>query len=264
MSMEMNCLGTTGYHPSDHRHTSCYFLAQDGIVLDAGTGIYRLAPMIQTNSIDILISHAHLDHTAGLTFLLDVFFQRPVETVRVWGQAIKLEAIRTHLFNEHMFPVPLRVNWHPIDHHKTFTIGAGSLPNSSSRGRQAVTVDWIPQDHPGGSVGYRLKWAEPKKTLIYATDTTGDESEQMSSWINGADLFMHECYFLDKEQEWALKTGHCWTTRAAQIAKRGKVKKLLLTHINPLATGDDPVEIAKAREIFPESHIATDHAVIEF
>lgn len=260
MAMEIHCLGTTGYHPCDHRHTSCYLLAKDGIVLDAGTGIYRMAPLIQTDSIDILISHGHLDHTAGLTFLLDVFFQRPVETVRVWGQAIKLEAIRTCLFNEHIFPVPLRVNWHPIDEHERFTIGAGASAGSAG----GVTVDWRPQEHPGGSVGYRLRWSNPRKTLIYATDSTGDQSAQMQTWIHGCDLLMHECYFRDEEHEWALKTGHCWTTRAAQIAKQGNVKKLLLTHINPLAAGDDPVEIAKARAIFPASQVANDHDVIEF
>jgi ribonuclease Z len=263
--MEIHCLGTTGYHPCDDRHTSCYLMAEDGIVLDAGTGIYRMAPLIKTDSIDILISHAHLDHTAGLTFLLDVFFQRPVDTVRVWGEAIKLEAIRTHLFNEHLFPVPLRVNWHPIDHHPSFTIGAGSLSDgSNASSSHPVTVDWRRQDHPGGSVGFRLRWKEPSKTLVYATDTTGDQSDEMRLWIDNADLLMHECYFRDNEHQWALKTGHCWTSRAAEIAKSGNVKKLLLTHINPLATGDDPVEIAKARAIFPESYIARDHAVIDF
>lgn len=258
--MEIHCLGTTGYHPCDHRHTSCYLLAQDGIVLDAGTGIYRMGPLIQTDSIDILISHAHLDHTAGLTFLLDVFFQRPVKTVRVWGKAAKLEAIRTCLFNEHIFPVPLPVNWQPIDELATFAVGAGSLSGSSP----PVVVDWRAQEHPGGSVGYRLQWSEPAKTLVYATDSTGDQSAEMRAWIDGCDLLMHECYFRDHEQEWALKTGHCWTSRAAQIAKQGKVKKLLLTHINPLAEGDDPVEIAKARAIFQASHVANDHEVVEF
>ena len=258
--MQIHCLGTTGYHPSDHRETSCYMLASDGIVLDAGTGAYRLAPLIKTDSIDILLSHAHLDHVAGLTFLLDVFFQRPVSTVRVWGEAAKLQAIQDHLFHELIFPVPLKVHWMPIDDHPSFEIGIGSV----QAGRSPVTVDWIPQDHPGGSVGYRLKWANPSKTLIYATDTIGDLSESTRQWMEDADMLMHECYFCDHEQEWALKTGHCWTSRAAEIARNAKVKKLLLTHINPLALGDDPVEIEKAIRLFPASHIAKDLEVVEF
>ena len=225
--------------------------------------MYRLAPLIQTDSLDILISHAHLDHIAGLTFLLDVFFKRPVDTVRIWGEAAKLEAIRRHLFDEHIFPVPLRAQWCPIDNLPTFEVGVGTAQK-----RPPVTVDWRPQQHPGGSIGYRLRWdassSTQTKTLVYATDTVGDESESMSHWIDGADLLMHECYFQDHEMEWAIKTGHCWTTRAAEIASAGRVKKLLLTHINPLATGDDPVNIAKAHAHFPNTLVATDHAVIEF
>ncbi len=258
--MEIHCLGTTGYHPSDTRHTSCYMLAKDGIVLDAGTGSYRLAPLIETDSIDILLSHAHLDHVAGLTFLLDVFFQRPVKTVRLWGKSDKLNAVRDHLFHESLFPVPLRIDLYPIDNLDSFSIGIGSL----EPGVPPVVVDWKEQEHPGGSVAYRLHWKVLDKTLVYATDTTGDESDDMRQWIDGADLLMHECYFKDHEKEWALKTGHCWTTRAANIAKHGRVKKLLLTHVSPLVTGNDPVDIAKARSIFANSHIANDYDVVDF
>jgi len=261
VEMQINCLGTTGYHPSDQRQTSCYMLAEDGIVLDAGTGAYRIAPLIQTDSLDILISHAHLDHIAGLTFMLDVLFQRPVNLLRIWGKADKLEAIRTHLFDEAVFPVQLRANWHPIDHQQTFKIGTGSTEYNA---RPPVTVDWREQDHPGGSVAYRLHWEKPAKKLVYATDTTGDQSEDMRAWIDRADMLMHECYFRDHEQEWALKTGHCWTSRAASIAKAGNVKKLLLTHINPIALGDDPIEIAKAKRLFPASYIAMDNETVEF
>ncbi len=255
--MQIHCLGTTGYHPSETRHTSCYFLPADGIVLDAGTGIFRLAPLIQTDQLDILLSHAHLDHIAGLTFLLDILFQHPVPEVRVWGEAEKLHAIRTHLFDELVFPVPLKVKWHEIDPHPSFVVG-----NCGQ-----VSVDWMRQDHPCGSVAYRLKWAasdSPCKTLIYATDTTGDASPEARQWMHGADLLMHECYFQDHEQAWALQTGHCWTTRAAEIARDAKVRKLLLTHISPLACDEDPVDIARARATFADATVAEDKMVVEF
>ena len=69
--MRLHCLGTVGYHPNDARHTSCYCLPESGIVLDGGTGAFRLANLIETETLDVLLSHAHLDHTFGLTFLLD-------------------------------------------------------------------------------------------------------------------------------------------------------------------------------------------------
>jgi ribonuclease Z len=252
--MELHCLGTTGYHPSDSRHTSCYCLPSDGIVLDAGSGIYRLTPLIRTDRLDILLSHAHLDHVVGLTFLLDILYCRPVAEVFVWGEAAKLAAIRDHLFQELIFPAPIDVKWRPIDELTSFQIGA----------KQAVAVDWRRQTHPGGSVAYRLKWQAQNKSLIYATDTSGDVSAESIRWMHAADLLMHECYFRDREKQWAVKTGHCWTSRAAEIARDAEVKKLLLTHINPMAGGDDPVDIQTATAIYPGATVAGDGDVIHF
>ena len=136
--------------------------------MDAGTGIYRLAPLIETDSLDILISHAHLDHTAGLTFLLDILFERPVSQVRIWGEQEKLDAIRQHLFHDLIFPVQLDAQWIAIDDQEEFGIGE-------------VQVTHRPQQHPGGSVGYRLDWdgsSTPAKRLVYVTDTVGDTSEE--------------------------------------------------------------------------------------
>ena len=70
--MRIHCLGTAGSHPDDSRHTSCYFLPNRASCSMPGTGMYRLAELIETQTLDVLLSHAHLDHTFGLTFLLDV------------------------------------------------------------------------------------------------------------------------------------------------------------------------------------------------
>ena len=239
--VRLHCLGTAGFHPNDRRHTSCYFLPESGVLLDAGSGAFRLAPLIQTDEIDLLLSHAHLDHICGLTFLLDVFFQRPIQKLRIWGEKAKLDAIRKHLFSDLIFPVPLEsqldTQWIAIDDRDSFEAGGAS-------------VSWRPQEHPGGSVAYRLDWMagqqsgqkqtsgqvgkEPCKSLVYITDTIGDVSDEGIDWAKDADLMTHECYFDDSMQKWAEKTGHSWTSRVTEVAIRAKPKKLLLTHINPL------------------------------
>ena len=231
--MRLHCLGTVGYHPNDSRHTSCYFLPESGILLDAGTGAYRLAKLIETDTLDVLLSHAHLDHTFGLTFLLDVLFERPVKRLRIWGESQKIEAIRHHLFHELIFPAPLDAEWIAIDDHEEFEIGD-------------TKISWRTQVHPGGSVAYRLDWPSGKR-LVYATDTTGDTSDEHAEWSREADLLMHECYFRDKASHWAIKTGHTWTSRVAEVAAASKPKKLLLTHINPIETSEDPVNIEVIR-----------------
>jgi ribonuclease Z len=249
--MRLHCLGTVGYHPNDSRHTSCYFLPESGILLDGGTGIYRLAKLIETETLDLLLSHAHLDHTVGLTFLLDVLFERPVERLRIWGESEKIAAVRDHLFHELIFPVPLNAEWIPIDDQSQFRIGE-------------IDVGWRRQEHPGGSVAYRLDWPQGKR-LVYATDTTGDTSGEHASWSREADLLMHECYFRDSASEWALKTGHSWSSRVAEVAAASKPKKLLLTHINPLEASDDPVELESIQaKVESEVILATDGLTIEF
>lgn len=233
-AMLLNCLGTVGYHPNAYRHTSSYFLPESGILLDAGTGVFRLAPMIRTEHLDVLLSHAHLDHTFGLTFLLDTLYQRPVKNVRVWGESEKLKAIQQHLFHPLMFPAPLSATWCPIDNMNSFNIAD-------------AVVSWQLQEHPGGSVAYRIHWPRQGKTLVYATDTVGDTGSESQDWKAGADLLMHECYFRDSSANWAIKTGHTSTSRLIDVARGCQPKRLLITHINSLDESDDPVDLERIR-----------------
>jgi len=220
-------------------------------VLDGGTGAFRLAELIETDTLDVLLSHAHLDHTFGLTFLLDVLFQRPVKKLRIWGEQDKIDAVTKHLFHELIFPAPLKAEWIAIDTLSEFKIGE-------------ATVTWRPQDHPGGSVAYRIDWPSGKR-LVYATDTSGDLSKEHTEWTRNADLLMHECYFRDDSEEWARKTGHCWSSRVAEVACCSKPKKLLLTHINPLEKGDDPIDIESIRgRVDSECILAVDGLSFEF
>ena len=79
--MRVEFLGTAGYHPNAQRHTSCTWLpvAAPGhaFVFDAGTGFYRLIERDLPAHLHIFLSHAHLDHVSGLTYLLNVLWNRP-------------------------------------------------------------------------------------------------------------------------------------------------------------------------------------------
>lgn len=222
-------------------------------MLDAGTGMFRLAKLIQTPSLDVLLSHAHLDHVLGLTFLLDVLHQHPVEHLRIWGQREKLDAIREHLFSRLLFPVQIQAQWCPIDELDQFSIGD-------------CVVRWRPQQHPETSVGYRLEWGQDL-ALLYLTDTVGDESEHATQFYAGADLMMHECYFSAAQAEWAVKTGHTSTGQLAKIATAAAPARLLLTHVNPLdenpqAMLDEVVDGISGSGI--KATLASDGDVVEF
>ena len=70
--MKLVLLGTSGYHPSDRRQTACLMLPELGVVFDAGTAMYRVADHLCTDTLEVFLTHAHLDHVLGLTFMFDV------------------------------------------------------------------------------------------------------------------------------------------------------------------------------------------------
>lgn len=246
--MKLLLLGTAGYHPNERRQTTCLMLPQAGVVLDAGTGFFRVRQHLATPTLDILLSHAHLDHVAGLTFLLDVLFEKVMRCATVHGDGAKLAAIERHLYSPELFPVAPSYVARPVDSELMLECGA--------------RVTHFPLVHPGGSLGYRLDW--PDRSLAFVTDTTaaGDNSPYLEQ-VRGVDLLVHECNFRDGQDEFAQKTGHSCLSPVLRLAAAAKVKRLVLIHFNPLDDSDDPVGLAGAREIFPSTLLGTDGMEVE-
>lgn len=229
--MKLHFLGTAGYHPNDQRQTSCMFIPEVALMFDAGTGLYRAMPLIVKGELDVLISHAHLDHVNGLTFFLDIVALTQLKKIRVYGESAKLDAIKEHLFAELLFPILPPIEWLPLEEHDPKKlVGGGKL-------------SWIHLEHPGGSVGYRIDW--PKLSVAYITDTTSLPDSPYWKMVHGVDWLIHECNFTDSQQEFARLTGHSWSSAVLEHASKANVKRLILTHISPTYTGRDPLELEK-------------------
>lgn len=223
--MKLHCLGTAGYHPSPSRHTSCYFLPEQGIVLDGGSGMFRLTEFLLRDprqTLDLFLSHAHLDHTFGLTFLLDTIAVTDLRQIRVIGVQDKLDAVREHLFDEKLFPVLPPIDFRPLgsDH--------GIMQLNAHTG-----VQWFPLEHPGGSTGFRFTLRD--KILCYVTDTVARPEAEYLQFLRGADLLLHECNFHNDYQELAIRTGHSWISAVTDLVRSTRPKKTALIHLNPLA-----------------------------
>src|SRR5882724_1657758 len=112
--MKLLLLGTGGYYGNDQRQTACLMLPEAGILLDAGTALYRIRDHVATDHLSIFLTHAHLDHIIGLTYLLDVLSPELLAKTTVFGEAAKLEAVRVHLFADALFPVMPPFVFQPI------------------------------------------------------------------------------------------------------------------------------------------------------
>lgn len=80
-------------------------MIDNDVLLDAGTGVGDL-PLEELNSIrHVFLTHAHLDHIAGLPMLIDSIFTETVDVpVTVYGRRETIDAIKTHLFNWVIWP----------------------------------------------------------------------------------------------------------------------------------------------------------------
>ena len=246
--MRIVFLGTGGYHPNARRHTAGLFVPELGLLLDAGTGSFRVTNFLSTRTLRVFLSHAHLDHVCGLTYLVVPVVRQQITNLQIFGTQKTIDAVETHLFSEAIFPVLPDCEFHLLSEDSCVDLGGGA-----SLSCHPLT------SHPGGSMAFRvdIKGKEgPPKSFAYVTDTAVDGS--YTDFINGVDLLIHECYFPDEMADWAVKTGHACVSEVACLATEAGAGRLLLTHIDPEQGGDDPVGLVRAREIFANTQLAED------
>ena len=244
--MRVVFLGTGGYHPNERRHTAGVMLPEVGVLFDAGTSAFRVSRFLETESVTIFLSHAHLDHICGLTYFLVPLMQGDVQQATVYGTPKTLAAVRSHLFSEPMFPLMPTFDFQDLP--KTVAIPGDGM------------VTHCPLSHPGGSTGFRVDFAD--RSMAYVTDTYVDGT--YADFIRGVDLLIHECYYPDGRADWCEKTGHSHTTMVAKLARDAGVQQLFLTHIDPQRDDDDPIGLEAARRVFADVELAEDLREIDF
>lgn len=248
--MNIEFLGTAGYHPCEQRHTSCAYIenaAPDcAFILDAGTGFFRLIGRPLPSEIKVFLSHAHLDHCFGLTFYLDLIHSSPTPCeLTIYGSRECLDAV-LGIFDSPLFPVAYRGKCVVVKPGKAIDVNG-------------VQVSVHPLTHPGGSLAYRFDW--PERSLAYVTDTIGDE--RYLKFVENVDVLIHERNFSNEMQDLAILSGHCTTSDVVRVAEAAQAKRLVLTHFNPLEQGEI-LEEDQLREVSPDVVFARDGLILEF
>ncbi len=245
--MRLVFLGTTGYHPTERRQTASLIIPELGLVLDAGTGLFRLADHLATEQLDICLSHAHLDHVIGLTYLVESMGVDASDRITVHATAKTLRAVREHLFAEPLFPVAPPFQF--AEYRAGQTIGGARLTT-------------FPLVHPGGSTGMRFDW--PDRSLAYVTDTTASLDADYIDQIRGVDLLVHEANFPAGHDAMADLTGHSCLNQVVAVARAAAVKRLVLVHCDALLARHEDFDLTEARRVFADTSWAADGDEIDF
>ncbi len=101
--MRIRVLGCSGGIGAGSRTSA--MLIDDDVLIDAGTGIGDLDLEDLDSIRHVFLTHAHLDHIAGLPMLADRVFDERFETpLTVYAREETLRAVQDHLFNDVIWP----------------------------------------------------------------------------------------------------------------------------------------------------------------
>ncbi len=223
------------------------------LVLDAGTGIRRLAASIPetVRRVDILLTHLHMDHIQGLGFFAPLY--RPGFEVHLWGPGsatLGLQARLRRYLSAPLFPVNLNELPCTLTFHEVPT---GECDIGEFRVCSALVC------HPGPTVGYRITSPE-KKVLTYLPDhepalaalrfpTLPREWTSGGTLAHDADLLIHDGQYSSAEYACHCGWGHSSLNHAIDFGKLTEVKQLVPFHHDPGHTdGELDRMIAKAVE----------------
>ena len=263
-------------------------------MFDCGEGTQQrmvLAGLKQSRVTAVFITHVHGDHYFGLLGLLSsmslarrsapLTLVAPEELIRIMDL---IPGVRTDELTFPVHHVALRVgqSYARVYEANDFVVEARALDH------RVHTVGYRAQERvkPGldvdraralGITDYRdyqalkngqsvlgangkevapdmvLKPLPEPRTFAYVTDTRPCEAGELLG--RNATLMIHEATFMEDLAERADESGHSTAAQAADVAKRARAQRLLLTHFSSRYNDTAPL-VAEAQAVFPATEAA--------
>lgn len=244
--MRIRVLGCSGGIGAGAQTTA--MLVDDDVLIDAGTGIGDLELEDIDNIRHVFLTHAHLDHIAGLPMLVDHVFDEDFQTpLTVYAREETLRAVQDHLFNGVIWPdfsrLPTPENpmlrWHVTSPGDTITIGH----------RDFYAVDVM---HTVPSLGFTVQ----NSGGVFAV--SGDTKTNETLWpvLNACDdlkVLVIEVSFPDEMRDLAIDAGH-YTPQSltADLARLHHEPEIWLTGMKP---GEEGRILEQVRAAAPDKDI---------
>jgi len=237
------------------------------IVLDCGTGAHALGQALLAEPDapqrgHVFISHTHWDHIQGLPFFAPLFesrFEWDIYGPRGLGPSIQ-ETLAGQMQYTY-FPITIEQFAAKVRYHDLIE-GGFEIDD--------VRIHTHYMNHPALTLGYRIE--ADGATVVFATDhephspslARGDrpphsaDERHYASFIEGADLLIHDAQFTLGEYDRYIGWGHSPAEFAVDLAAAGQVRRLALFHHDPLrddAGVERIVEQARRRAVGTEVEV---------
>ena len=232
-------------------------------LIDAGSGIGAYGRANGENipqDIDLLFSHLHLDHTAGLPFLKPAIFDknRTIHTYCGNLDGADAGASLDRLFSPPLFPVGLDVLPCGLKHH-------GFKAGETLRFADGESVDTILLNHPQGSVGYRFEHAGKRLCIISDIEHTDPWPDPaLLDFVRGADLIAYDGMFTEGEYCRCAGWGHSTWQKGVELAQAAEAGALAIIHLHPAHTDAQLREVeADMQAVMPTAFIARERQTVD-
>ena len=186
---------------SPKQHLTC-FVVDDCVAFDAGSLAMASSPLQKQQIRDIVLSHAHLDHIAGLPLFLDDLFANLTEPVRIHAEATVIEILERDIFNWSVYP-----RFSELSNSDGAVMEFHSfIPDTEFEVRH-LAVKALSVNHKVPSAGFVVSDGAAKFVL------TGDTAAMNGFWdtvneIDGLSALLIECAFPDELKELAQISHH--------------------------------------------------------
>jgi len=244
--MRISILGCSGGIGAGSRTSA--MLIDDDVLLDAGTGVGELTLDDLHPIRHVFLTHAHLDHIAGLPMLIDSIFSDAVDKpVTVYAREETLKALREHIFNGVIWPdfSELPTADRPMLRYQV--CNPGDTITVGHRKFHAVDVA-----HSVPAIGYTVQ----NSTGVFAV--SGDTATNRSLWpvLNAVEdlrALIIEVSFPDEMESLAEVAGHyCPATMTRDLKRLEHDPEIWLTGMKP---GEEERILAQVLEAAPERRI---------
>jgi phosphoribosyl 1,2-cyclic phosphodiesterase/CheY-like chemotaxis protein len=216
------------------------------IIVDCGTGGHLLGQNLMSVGAEglrghILISHTHWDHIQGIPFFAPLFV--PGNEWDIYGPKGLGQSLREVLAGQMQysyFPFTLDQCGAKIRYHD---LVEGTFDIDDIK----VSTHYL--NHPALTFGYRLE--ADGVAVVYACDhephsrmlatgrgeITGQDLRH-AEFVNCADLLIHDAQFTAEEYPAKIGWGHSTVEYVAKLSQYAEVKRVALTHHDPLRDDD--------------------------
>lgn len=197
------------------QHFSC-IVVDDRVAIDAGSLAFSCSDLQRSQIRDIVISHVHLDHIAGLPPFVDDLYSTLTAPVRIHGTVGMINDLETHIFNWTIYP---RFSELTNSHGKV--VEYVPFIGGTEFGCAHLSIMPIAVNHVPVSMGFIVSDGNVSVGITGDTAHTVDVWEQLSDRGDLAAVFV-ECAFPDDLADLAAASHHLTPSGLAEELKKFK------------------------------------------